>query len=307
MEDTVTHFLDYLQRERSFSANTVAAYRNDLVQLKDFLLEQGVQVHNGHGEAWETVKSATVQAYITDLKSKTYSQATVARKIASVKSFFHFLQEKGHVHADPTEGLSSPGVRRALPKTVLSSEMAELLAQPLRKDSPESRRDWAMLSLLCATGVRVTELIKLNTDDLVMDANFPYVRCVGRGAKPRLIPLESDVMAVLQEYVTTARDRLVRHPDELALFLNRRGERLTRQGFWLILKGYAKAAGIKSEITPHILRHTFATVMLQSGKLNLRELQECLGHASITTTQVYTQLPQIEPRQPALSGAARGS
>ncbi len=302
MEETITHFLDHLQKEKGFSANTVAAYRNDLLQLITYIKGESRPATSPAAQ-WNGIQSATIQSYVSDLRNKSYSQATVARKIASVKSFFHFLQDQHLVNSDPTEGLSSPGVRRALPKTIPAWEMEDLLLQPLRKDSPEARRDWAMLSLLCATGMRVTELIKLNIDDLVMDAHDPYVQCMGRGAKPRLITLQPDVVTVLHEYVTTARDRFMRHPEETALFLNRRGERLTRQGFWLILKGYAKSAGIKSAITPHILRHTFATTMLQSGKLNLRELQECLGHASITTTQVYTQLSPNERARPVAAAA----
>jgi integrase/recombinase XerD len=296
MEETIAQFLEYLQREKAFSANTVAAYKNDLLQLAAYLKDESKNGSWDWPTEWSMIQARYIQSYVGDLRSKSYSQATVARKIASVKSFFHFLQEQKLIASDPTEGLSSPGVRRALPKTIPSWEMTELLEQPLRKDSPEARRDWAMLSLLCATGMRVTELIKLNVEDLVLDSNYPYVRCLGRGAKPRLIPLGPHVLTVLHDNMTTPRDRFVRRSTETALFLNRRGERLTRQGFWLILKGYAKAANIRSDITPHILRHTFATMMLQSGKLNLRELQECLGHASITTTQVYTQLPQASVR-----------
>lgn len=307
MEDTITHFLEHLQREKGFSQNTIAAYRNDLLQLVSFLQQHSQPGSWPPAGSWNAVQPTAIQAYVSDLRNKSYSQATVARKIASVKSFFHFLQAQHLITSDPTEGLSSPGVRRALPKTIPAWEMEELLEQPLRKDSPEARRDRAMLSLLCATGMRVTELIKLNVEDLVMDSNYPYVRCVGRSARPRLITLSPDVATVLQEYLNTARDRFVRREEGSALFLNRRGDRLTRQGFWLILKGYAKAANLPSAITPHILRHTFATIMLQSGKLNLRELQETLGHASITTTQVYTQLPQVESRPPALSASGKGS
>lgn len=304
MESSITRFLDHLQRDKGFSPNTVVAYRNDLTQLLAFL-QSGTQYKAPAAPiGWAGVVPSHIQEYLATLHGRSYAETTIARKIASVKSFFHFLINEELISNNPTDGLSSPGVRRALPKTISAGEVDELLEQPTKRDTPEARRDWAMLSLLYATGMRVTELIKLNVDDVILNESYPYVRCVGRGSRPRLIPLPPECIDCLHEYLSTARDRLVRRADSNALFLNRRGERLTRQGFWLILKGYAKAANLRAEITPHMLRHTFATHMLRSGRLNLRELQEFLGHASITTTQVYTHVPDAAPPQPRVAGPA---
>lgn len=289
MERAITQFLEHLQADKGFSPNTVVAYKNDLSQLVSFIKAQ----LNGSwppATMWNIVDAAMIRQYYGSLQGRHYAPTTIARKIASVKSFFHFLVSEKMVVANPTHGFTSPGVRRALPKTVTAGEVGELLEQSAQRDTPEAKRDWAMLTLLYATGMRVTELVKLNVDDVILDAAYPYVRCLGRGSRPRLIPLSAEAVEPLQQYLSRARDRIVRRPGEGALFLNRRGERLTRQGFWLILKGYVKAANLRAEITPHMLRHTFATHMLKSGRLNLRELQEFLGHASITTTQVYTQV-----------------
>lgn len=300
MEEAINRFLDHLQRERGFSPNTLVAYRNDLEQL---LAHHRASGRNGSvPETWAAVGAETVNSYFRELQERHYAPATVARKIASVKSFFHYLTKEHAIPHNPTEGVASPGVRRALPKTISASEVGELLLQPSKRDTPEARRDWAMLTLLYGTGMRVTELVKLNVDDLSLEGTSPAVRCLGRNGKPRLIPLRPEAFEPVQEYLATARDRLVKSPKEKALFVNRRGERLTRQGFWLILKNYVKAANLRIEITPHMLRHTFATHMLKSGSLNLRELQKFLGHASIATTQVYTQVQ--EPAGPAATAVS---
>lgn len=304
MEGDITRFLDHLQADKGFSPNTIVAYRNDLAQLLAFV--RGHHRPASGTTGWDAVDASLVQDYYVTLQSKRYAATTVARKIASVKSFFHFLVSEKVVAVNPTSGFSSPGVRRALPKTVTPGEVGELLEQSAKRDTPEARRDRAMLTLLYATGMRVTELVKLDVSDLVLDAVHPYVRCLGRGARPRLIPLAPEFVGPLNDYIGHSRDQIVRRGTEKALFVNRRGERLTRQGFWLILKGYVRAANLREEITPHMLRHTFATHMLRSGRVNLRELQEFLGHASITTTQVYTQVPDQGPGgadQAAVTGA----
>ncbi len=291
MDQAISRFLGHLEADKGFSPNTVVAYKNDLSQLLAFLQAQPAGAAPSPG-TWAGVTSGMVQGYILTLQDRHYAQTTVARKIASVKSFFHFLHGERSIATNPADGFASPGVRRPLPKTISILEVDELLCQPLKRDKPEGKRDWAMLSLLYATGMRVTELVKLNVEDVFLDESYPYVRCIGRVARPRDIPLSPASIEPLQEYLGNARDQLVRSPETTALFLNRRGERLTRQGFWLILKGYVRSANLRGEITPHMLRHTFATHMLQSGQLNLRELQGFLGHASISTTQVYTQIPE---------------
>ena len=291
MEQAVEQFLSQLTERKTFSGNTVAAYRNDLQQFLAFLAEAEAPAPPA---TWEAVTAEHIQAYILNLRDRRYADTTVARKVASVKSFFNFLQAQGLVKASPTEGLASPGVRRTLPRYISPEDVDDLLRQPGLRSGPEAKRDEAMLWLLYATGMRVTELVKLDVDDLNLDVEFTSVRCQGSTARERQIPLNPEVAKMMAEYLEEPRPKLVRRAEERALFLNRRGQRLTRQGFWLILKNYARSGGIAKAITPHTLRHSFATHMLTSGKLNLRELQGYLGHASITTTQVYTFLADRE-------------
>jgi integrase/recombinase XerD len=200
------------------------------------------------------------------------------------------------VASDPTETLSSPRVGKSLPKPITPEEVDELLEQPLRRSTPEAKRDKAMLELLYATGMRVTELVSLNLTDILLKDDTAYVRCMGKGAKERTVPIHTHAAEALLGYLRDARRKMVRTTTEKALFVNRRGERLTRQGFWLILKGYAQSAHIQSGVTPHTLRHSFATHMLRGGA-PLRHVQELLGHANISTTQVYTQLTNDHVRE----------
>ena len=287
MEESLKTFLNHLSVEKGSSPNTIAAYRNDLMQL----VEHAADAH-GDGRRvshWSQVDQAFLSDYVVSLYERDYSATTVARKIASVKSFFGFLVEEGEVGRDPTENLSSPRVGRSLPKPLSVDQVQGLLEEPLKSDSPESMRDAAMLELLYASGLRVSELMNLN----VRDANLAehYVRCLGKGSKERIVPLYRKAVEAVHTYIQEARPLLLgqRNQEETALFVNRRGQRLTRQGFWLILKGYARRAGITSPITPHTLRHSFATHLLEGGA-SLRNVQELLGHASISTTQVYTHI-----------------
>jgi integrase/recombinase XerD len=211
-----------------------------------------------------------------------------------VKSFCDFLVAEGIIKSDPTENLSSPKVGKALPKPLSEAEVELLLTAPAKLSTPEAKRDVAMIELLYAAGMRVSELISLNMGDVNLEAGF--VRCLGKGSKERIIPIHQEASRSLKEYIVEARTQLLRDGDEQALFLNRRGERLTRQGLWLILKTYAKAAGIKKPVTPHTLRHSFATHVL-SGGADLRAVQELLGHANISSTQVYTHVTSEHVRQ----------
>jgi integrase/recombinase XerD len=219
----------------------------------------------------------------------------MARKIAAVKSFFNFLVNEGTLEKSPAEGITGPKVGKSLPRAISVEEVARLLDQPGKLSTPEKKRDKAMLELVYATGMRVTEMVSLNVRDINLRAGF--VRCFGKGSKERIIPIHSKAVRAVKSYLDDGRVRLLAASGETALFLNRRGQRLTRQGFWLILKGYAQKAGIESEITPHVLRHSIATHLLHSGKMNLRELQELLGHANISTTQIYTHLTSERLRQ----------
>jgi len=285
MRDLVNAFLNYLAIEKGFSANTVGAYRNDLDQLADFI--ERTASAKGFKAEWSSVDRNLLISYIIDLKDRNYSSATVARKVAAVKSFFAFLVAERKVQNDPTENISSPKVNKSLPKPLSLAEVDALLAEPAKSSTPEAMRDVAMLELLYACGMRVSELIDLNVNDVNLKAGF--VRCLGKGSKERIIPVHDRAVHSVKEYISEARPHLLRGKEEQALFLNRRGDRLTRQGFWLILKGHAKNAGIKKVVTPHTLRHSFATHIL-SGGADLRAVQELLGHANISSTQIYTHL-----------------
>ena len=290
MENHVTTFLDFLSAEKGASSNTIAAYRNDLEQLGEYL--KG----SGNGRSWEKVDRMLIQDFILNLKQRKYAETTVARKVAAIRSFFGFLAAEGILADNPTEGLASPRVGKMLPKAITPNEVDELLEQPCKRATPEARRDRAMLELLYATGMRVTELVSLDLTNISVDGKNPFVRCTGKGAKERVIPIHEQATEALVEYVNEARPLVVRNKNEKALFVNRRGERLTRQGFWLILKGYAKAANLRDNVTPHTLRHSFATHMLRGG-MPLRHVQEMLGHANISTTQVYTHLATEHVRE----------
>ena len=288
MKEQVNTFLNHLAVEKGFSGNTIVAYRNDLYRLVEFLQKAG------HQDGWSAVDQQTLSRFVLDLQDKGYSPTTVARKIASAKSFFAFLLEEGSVTQNRAEDLVSPKVGRNLPNPLSEAEVERLLEAPMRGTAHEARRDKAMLELLYATGMRVSELVSLN----IGDVNLPegYVRCLGKGSKERLIPIHEEAAAGLANYMDGARSTLKPEDTERALFLNRRGERLTRQGFWVILKEYAEKAGITSSVTPHRLRHSFATHMLRGGA-SLRQVQEFLGHASISTTQVYTHLTNQHLRE----------
>ena len=290
MRKSLGEFLVFLAVEKGASANTIAAYKNDLQQLADFIGSRG------SSDGWQSLSRSDIQDFILDLKERGYTETSVARKVAAVRSFFAFLAAEGSITANPTEGLSSPRVGKTLPKAISPNEVDELLEQPARRSTPEAKRDRAMLELLYATGMRVTELVSLDMENLNLDPSSPFVRCIGKGAKERSIPIHDHALEAVNGYLEDGRPMMVRNHDEPALFVNRRGERLTRQGFWLILKGYAKSANLGDGVTPHTLRHSFATHMLRGG-MPLRNVQEMLGHANISTTQVYTHLTSDHVRE----------
>jgi integrase/recombinase XerD len=280
VKEDIKKFLKYLEVEKGFSHNTLEAYKNDLNQLAGSLEESGIT-------SWEDFNRQSVLSYLTNLKERRYAATTVARKVAAIKSFFGFLVAEGLVKENPTREVPSPRVGKSLPKPISITQARQLLEETEKRDTPEAKRDKAMLHLLYASGMRVSELVSLNLNDI--DTEGGYVRCFGKGGKERLIPIHSQAVNALKDYISQGRPRLKAGSGEEALFLNRRGERLTRQGLWQILKGHAKSANLGVEITPHTLRHSFATHML-SGGADLRSVQELLGHANISTTQVYTHL-----------------
>jgi integrase/recombinase XerD len=285
VKEDIERFLTYLSVEKGFSDNTISAYRNDLLHDLVAFAEHEIG-RRGSIPSWANFSRQDMLSYLLQLKERGYAATTQARKVAAAKSFFGFMVAEGRLKANPTENVGSPNVGRPLPKPISVSQVRRLLEQPAKLSTPDAKRDRAMLELLYASGMRVSELVALNLDDIIGDS---YVRCFGKGHKERIIPIHQRAFLAVEEYIKEARTKLTQNNQERALFLNRRGERLTRQGFWQILKAYAKQAELGADITPHTLRHSFATHML-SGGADLRSVQELLGHANISTTQVYTHL-----------------
>ncbi|GMU40169.1 MAG: tyrosine recombinase XerD [Chloroflexota bacterium] len=291
VDERTEAFLHYLSAERGSSKNTIDAYRNDLSGFRRFLQERGLA-----GEPARVLTRDTILDYIADLNARRYAKATVARKVAAVKSFCAFLLDHGDLTSNPTVEVDSPRAFRQPPQVMSVAQIDALLNEPSKYDSPEATRDSAMLQLMYASGMRVTELVSLDMSNLHLNAVEPRVICKGKGNKERMIPIDEHTIGVLERYLDEARTQLLKNRPNSALFVNRRGERLTRQGFWLILKGYAKGAGIDVKVTPHTLRHSYATHQLRGGR-TLREVQEMLGHANVSTTQIYTHLADEHVRE----------
>ena len=288
MNQDITSFLQHLIVEKGFSHNTSEAYRNDLSQFWDFLREHKNGATDGE-KPWDLVDLDLLNEYIKDLRGRRgYRDTTTARKVASLKSFFGFLNENGAIGTDPTESLGSPRVGRALPKFLTEEQVTTLLDLASLSGTPEGQRDANILELLYATGLRVSELVALDVRDIDFQAG--YIRCWGKGGKERMVYMYPKAVTQLKHYIVKNRPGLLSGKnDQPALFINHRGDRLTRQWIWAILKNYGEKAGIDERITPHTLRHSFATHLLQNGA-SLRHVQELLGHSSISTTQVYTHL-----------------
>lgn len=293
MREPINSFLNYLVVEKGHSENTINAYRNDLTALADF----AEQELSGQGPdiSWKKFTRQNMLAYLLFLKERGYVPTTIARKVAAGRSFFGFLLAEGAIKSDPTENMSSPSVGKALPKPIPINQVRLLLEQPAKLSTSEAKRDRAMLELLYASGMRISELVALNMGDVNLEGDY-FVRCFGKGRKERILPLYEQVIKTIKEYINEERPKLLRSKKDNALFLNARGERLTRQGFWQKLKEYAKSAGLDEKISPHTLRHSFATHMLNGGA-DLRSVQELLGHANISTTQVYTHLTTEQVRK----------
>jgi integrase/recombinase XerD len=293
MIKSIDNFLHYLSVEKGYSEHTISAYKNDLSGLAEFTRQE---VFTGRPSAsWAGFTRQHMLSYMLQLKERGYVATTMARKIAAARSFFSFLVAEGEMKTDPTENMSSPAVGKALPKPISVSQVRQLLEQPSKFSTSEARRDRAMLELLYASGMRISELVALDMGDVNFEGDY-FVRCIGKGRKERIIPLYEQIARTVKEYVDEDRVKLAHGKKENALFLNARGDRLTRQGFWQKLKEYAKLAGLNDQISPHTLRHSFATHML-SGGADLRSVQELLGHANISTTQVYTHLSTEQVRR----------
>ncbi len=286
MDELLGRFMEYIQVEKGLSLNTMEAYKRDLQKYLCFLKVTGI-------DTVEQVTKDNLAAYIYHLHKNKESPATVARQIASLRGFFRFLCMERVVLKDPTIHLETPKLPKKLPR-VLSIEEVDLFLQGPEGAGTAALRDKALLELLYATGMRVSEVVGLNQKQI--DTEMAFVRCMGKGDKERIIPLGRKAVAAVTEYIEKGRPKLVKKRDTQALFLNYLGKRLTRQGFWKIIKKYAKKKGIKKEISPHTLRHSFATHLLANGA-DLRSVQELLGHADVATTQIYTHLTKIKLKE----------
>jgi integrase/recombinase XerD len=302
MEKQIHRFLEQLENDRGFSNNTISAYKNDLNQFLKY-------VRSDHEmQSWPELNENRLTSYVLHLREREYARSTVARKVAAVKSFCHYLVEDGTLRSDPSDNLASPRVEKFVPRSISENDIHQLLAKPDEARTPESLRDKAMLETLYATGMRVTEMTSLDVGDV--DLARSEVCCGKRPDRERRIPLAKRALESLTSYLTDGRPHLRNTNDVSALFLNHRGNRLTRQGFWLILKSYADSVGI-GDITPHTIRHSFAVHQLSNGR-DLREIQHVMGHMSLATTQVYQQVigkdghvPVVLEPELASAGAGR--
>lgn len=276
-------FLAYLEFERGLSRNTLEAYRSDLLQFGAYLERRRVDAaHAGHGD---------LSGFLTELATGAEDRppvapATVQRKAACLRSFYRHLRREGVLDGDPTADLRAPRKSQKLPQVLTSGEIRSLLAAP-RGNQPAARRDRALLELMYACGLRASEAIDLEVRDV--DLRAAILRARGKGAKERIVPIGREAVVAVRAYLEHGRAALLGRPDEPRLFLNQRGGGLTRQGLYKIVQGHARAVGLGERMSPHTLRHTFATHLLAGG-CDLRSLQEMLGHADVATTQIYTHL-----------------
>ena len=298
MEEQLLAFLSHLQREYRYSENTIAAYRNDLSQFLEY-----VESHSGSRlSEWSAVSEDDIEGYLTYMKHKDqpYASSTIARKVAAIKSFYNYLAAHGVVVDNPTLDIDSPKVKKRLPQTLTLTEVERLLDAPLGSNSPKNLRDVTLLNILYETGMRVTEVVSLQLEDV--DLERATLSSPTRQGDARAIPIPETTQVLLTNYLAHGRPQLASDAAERALFLNHRGEKLTRQGLWLIIKGYARQAGLNTDVTPHTLRHSFAVHRLSRG-LKLEEIQHLLGHANISTTQIYAQMEAADEESAAATAA----
>ncbi len=279
MQTQLQNYTNYLAVEKGLAKNTLESYRRDLNKFIDFMKKQK---KTGPGE----VDRQSINAFIFELKKKGHAASTISRSIASIRSFFNFLLQEGIIVNNPAIEVETPRIEKKLPRVLTADEVDKLLAQP-KLGEHNGLRDKAMLELLYASGIRVSELVSLNITDF--DPQVGFLRCTGKGMKERIVPIGAASIKYVNEYLRDTRSQLARNNGETALFLNHHGCRMTRQGFWKILKKYARKSNIQGDITPHTLRHSFATHLLENGA-DLRSVQEMLGHSDISTTQIYTQI-----------------
>lgn len=276
MEKRIKLFLEFLQKDKKLSNNTLQSYKRDITQYESYINEENLQ--------YLKVTNEDIKKYLENLKNIGKKTSTISRNLASIRSFYQYLVRTKKIKEDPTEGIQSPKVEKRVPSVLSSKEVELLLEQPKTVDL-KGIRDKAMLEFAYATGMRVTEIINLDIDDVNLKDG--YVSC-SNANKQRNIPLGAISINALKEYIKKARPYLIKNEDEKSLFVNINGKRLTRQGFWKIVKFYKEQAHIEKEITPHVLRHSFATHLLQNGA-DLKAIQVMLGHSDISSTQVYMQ------------------
>ena len=276
MEKKIKLFLEFLQKDKKLSNNTLQSYKRDITQYESYINEENLQ--------YLKVTKDDIKKYLENLKNIGKKTSTISRNLASIRSFYQYLVRTKKIKEDPTEGIQSPKVEKRVPCVLTSKEVELLLEQPKAVDL-KGIRDKAMLEFAYATGMRVTEIINLNLEDVNLKEG--YVSCTNAN-KQRNIPLGAISINALKEYIKKARPYLIKSEDEKSLFVNINGKRLTRQGFWKIVKFYKEQAHIDKDITPHVLRHSFATHLLQNGA-DLKAIQVMLGHSDISSTQVYMQ------------------
>lgn len=278
-------YLDYLAVEKGLARNSLSSYATDLRRFGSYLADKEIDI--------EAVERLNIVRYFQSLRHAGISARSVARALAAIRGMFRFLVGERHLKNDPTENLENPKLWTTLPKSLQASEVEALLAAPDRT-TPAGLRDGAMLELLYATGLRVSELIHVKVDDLVMDAGF--LRTVGKGSKERIVPFGDEARDAIVEYMERGRSTFQKGGDDPHLFLSRRGRAMSRQSFWMKIVHYARQAGITTAISPHVLRHSFATHLLENGA-DLRSVQMMLGHSDISTTQIYTHVTNERLRE----------
>ena len=284
MPDHIADYCRYLTEEKHAQKNTLNSYARDLNQFQTWLMANGIT-------DLKKVKKETVNEYLQYMSGKGKSPATVTRSTASIRSFYNYMLREGRVKTNPAKAVTSQKVERKYPEILTNREVELFLEQPKCVDE-KGFRDHAMLELLYATGIRVSELIGLNVEDVNLTVGF--IRCTTHG-KERIIPLYTAAVKALREYMEKIRPRIIADENQQALFVNMSGERMSRQGFWKIIKHYQEKAGIQKDITPHTLRHSFAVHLLENGA-DLRSIQEMLGHADISSTQIYTHVVKKQLR-----------
>lgn len=287
MTDWLTRFMDYVGVERGLSANTRESYKRDIEAFATWMRRSAPEFR------LEDASRAGIANYLMALREAGRASSTISRSLASLRSLYQFLLKEEAIRTDPTVNIEGPKIEKRLPKVLSVDEVQRLLVAP-NLTTAAGLRDRAMLELLYATGLRVSELVSIHVSDVNLSAGF--LKCLGKGAKERIIPVGEYAQTALLQYLQSGRGQLVRAELDEALFLNHFGRAMSRQGFWKILKRYAKHVHILKDITPHTLRHSFATHLLERGA-DLRAVQEMLGHADISTTQIYTHVTRGRLRE----------